>query len=287
MKLLRHGPASREKPGLRDAEGVIRDLSQVLDDITPEVLHPDALKRIAGIDPRTLPAVQSSVRLGVPIAGIRKFLAVGLNYVDHAEEANLPIPQEPVIFTKAISCLNGPNDDVMLPLDARKGDWEVELGIVIGRTAQYVTDAEALDHVAGYCLVNDVSEREFQLERGPTWDKGKGFDTFGPVGPWFVTADEVGDPQALDMWLDLNGKRMQTGNTSTMIFNVAQIVSYVSRLFTLWPGDLITTGTPPGVGMGQKPPVYLKPGDVMRLGMSKLGEQQQRVVAFRKTGSQG
>ncbi len=268
-----------------DANGMVRDLSQVIGDITPDVLHPEALKKLAAVDPQSLPAVPASTRLGVPISGIRKFLAVGLNYADHAAESNLPIPHEPVIFTKAISCLNGPNDDVMLPRDAQKGDWEVELGIVIGRTAQSVEEREALDFVAGYCLVNDVSERVYQFERGLTWDKGKGFDTFGPVGPWFVTADEVGDPHTLDMWLDLNGKRMQTGNTRTMIFNVAQIVSYVSALFTLWPGDLITTGTPPGVGMGQKPPIYLKPGDVMRLGMSKLGEQEQRVVAYTRTRS--
>lgn len=283
MKLLRHGPAGQEKPGLRDPQGFVRDLSSVIDDITPDVLAPEALKRIATLDPATLPVVPDGTRLGVPVAGIRKFIAIGLNYVDHAEEANLPIPSEPVVFMKAISCLNGPNDDVMLPRDATKGDWEVELGIVVGRTARSVTEAEALDHVAGYCLVNDVSERAYQMERGPTWDKGKGFDTFGPVGPWLVTADEVGDPQALDLWLDLNGKRMQAGSTAKMIFNVAQIVSYVSTLFTLWPGDLITTGTPPGVGMGQKPPLYLKPGDTMRLGISKLGEQQQRVVAFSKT----
>ena len=281
MKLLRCGPAGREKPGLCDSGGNIRDLSAHVADIGADTLAPAELARLAKIDPASLPVVPGSPRLGVPVAGIRKFIAVGLNYADHAQEANLPIPAEPVLFTKAISCLSGPNDPVMLPKGAKKGDWEVELGIVIGRTARYVEESAALDHVAGYCLVNDVSERELQMERGGTWDKGKGFDTAGPVGPWMVTADEVGDPQALGMWLDLNGKRMQTGTTKTMIFNVRQIVSYISRHFTLWPGDLICTGTPPGVGMGQKPtPVFLKTGDVMRLGIDKLGEQQQTVVAW-------
>jgi 2-keto-4-pentenoate hydratase/2-oxohepta-3-ene-1,7-dioic acid hydratase in catechol pathway len=285
MKLLRHGPLGHEKPGLLDKTGAIRDLSRVINDITPEILAPETLTNLAGVDPGTLPLVPATTRLGVPIAGIRKFLAVGLNYADHAAESNLPIPSEPVVFTKAISCLSGPNDDVMLPKDAKKGDWEVELGIVMGRTARSVSEAEAPDYVAGYCLVNDVSEREYQFERGGSWDKGKGFDTFGPVGPWLVTADEVGDPQALDLWLDLNGQRMQTGSTRTMIFGVAQIVSYLSRHFTLWPGDLITTGTPPGVGMGKKPQIFLKPGDVMRLGVSKLGEQRQNVVPYSPGGT--
>lgn len=282
MKLLRYGQPGREKPGLLDEGGTIRDLSKLVNDITPDVLHPDTLKNLAAVDPGSLPAVPAGTRLGVPVAGIRKFLAIGLNYADHAAESNLPIPPEPVVFMKAISCLSGPDDDVMLPPDSKRGDWEVELGFVMGRTARHVSESEALDYVAGYCLVNDVSEREWQFDHGATWDKGKGFDTFGPTGPWLVTGDEVGDPQALDMWLDLNGKRMQTGTTKTMVFTVAQIVSYLSKLYTLWPGDLITTGTPPGVGMGQKPPVYLKPGDVMRLGASKLGEQTQNVVAFRK-----
>ncbi len=281
MKLLRHGPLNQEKPGLLDAGGTIRDLSKVIPDITPDTLADAKLQELSRLDTATLPAVPPGTRLGVPINGIRKFIAIGLNYADHAAESNLPVPSEPVVFTKAISCLSGPNDDVMLPPDAKKGDWEVELGVVIGKTARHVSESDALGFVAGYTLVNDVSEREWQMERGLTWDKGKGFDTFGPVGPWFVTADEVGDPQALDMWLDLNGQRMQTGNTRTMIFNVAQLVSYVSKLCTLWPGDLITTGTPPGVGMGRKPPVFLKPGDVMRLGIPKLGEQSQRVVAFK------
>jgi len=281
MKLLRYGPPNREKPGLLDAGGTVRDLSKVIADVTPETLSAAKLKELAALDAPSLPAVAPGTRMGVPINGIRKFIAIGLNYADHAAESNLPIPSEPVVFTKAISCLSGPNDDVMLPPGAKKGDWEVELGIVIGAPARHVSERDALGHVAGYALVNDVSEREWQMERGLTWDKGKGFDTFGPVGPWVVTADEVGDPQNLDLWLDLNGQRMQTGNTRTMIFNVAQIVSYVSKLFTLWPGDLITTGTPPGVGMGKKPQVFLKPGDVMRLGVSKLGEQTQRVVAFK------
>lgn len=281
MKLLRHGLQGQEKPGLLDAAGTIRDLSRIITDVTPDTLSAAKLKELAALDTSSLPLVAPGTRLGLPINGIRKFIAIGLNYADHAAEANLPIPSEPVVFTKAISCLSGPNDDVMLPPDAKKGDWEVELGIVIGKTARHVSENEALDYVAGYALVNDVSEREWQMERGMTWDKGKGFDTFGPVGPWFVTADEVGDPQTLDLWLDLNGQRMQTGNTRTMIFNVAQIVSYVSKVCTLWPGDLITTGTPPGVGMGKKPQVFLKPGDVMRLGISKLGEQTQRVVAFK------
>ncbi|MHB1207077.1 MAG: fumarylacetoacetate hydrolase family protein [Rhodospirillaceae bacterium] len=282
MKLLRYGPAGAEKPGLLDRDGVLRDLSAHVADIGADTMAPAELARLARLDPASLPKVAGNPRLGIPVAGIRKFIAVGLNYADHAAEANLPIPAEPVVFTKAISCLSGPNDPVMLPKDAKKGDWEVELGIVIGRTARYVEESEARDYVAGYCLVNDVSERELQMERGGTWDKGKGFDTAGPVGPWLVTADEVGDPQALGMWLDVNGKRMQTGTTKTMIFNVRQIVSYISRHFTLWPGDLICTGTPPGVGMGQKPhPVFLKTGDVMRLGIDKLGEQQQEVVAWK------
>ena len=280
MKLLRYGPVNAEKPGLLDNAGVVRDLSGVIADVTPDVLAPESLLKLGNLDTAVLPAVEGPIRFGVPVSGIRKFLAIGLNYADHAVEAGLPIPTEPVVFMKSISCLSGPNDDVMLPLEAKRGDWEVELGIVIGRTAWYVSEADALGYVAGYSLVNDVSEREWQFDHGPTWDKGKGFDTFGPVGPWMVTADEVGDPQSLDLWLELNGRRLQAGNTKTMIFGVAQIVSYVSKLFTLWPGDLITTGTPPGVGMGQKPPVYLKPGDTMRLGSSKLGEQTQKVIAF-------
>jgi 2-keto-4-pentenoate hydratase/2-oxohepta-3-ene-1,7-dioic acid hydratase in catechol pathway len=279
MKLLRFGAVHNEKPGLLDANGVIRSLSAIIDDWAPEHLSRAALARIAALDPASLPAVAGKPRLGVPITGVRKFIAIGLNYADHAAEAKQPIPAEPVIFTKAISCLSGPDDDVMLPKDSRKTDWEVELGVVIGRTARYVEEAQALDYVAGYCLVNDVSEREYQLERGGTWDKGKGCDSFGPVGPWLVTADELGDPQNIDLWLEVNGARRQTGNTRTMIFGVAVLVSYVSRFMTLEPGDIITTGTPPGVGTGMKPvPVFLKSGDVVRLGATGLGVQQQHVV---------
>ena len=280
MKLLRYGPKGQEKPGTLDAEGRIRDLSGVIADITPDQLHGPALEALKSIDPTALPLVEGEPRYGVPVNGVRKFLAIGLNFADHAAESNLPIPAEPVLFTKAITCLNGPNDDVVIPRGSEKTDWEVELGIVIGKPASYVTQAEALDHVAGYVLINDVSERAYQTERGGTWDKGKGCDTFGPVGPWLVTTDEVGDVQNLDMWLDLNGKRMQTGNTKTMIFGVAEIVSYLSEFMTLEPGDLITTGTPPGVGLGQKPPLYLKPGDTVRLGIQKLGEQGQTFVEW-------
>jgi len=281
MKLLRYGPVGREKPGLLDSAGTIRDLSGRISDLTPDQLSAAKLATLAAIDPKTLPAVEGKPRMGVPVSGVRKFIAIGLNYADHAAEANLPLPPEPVIFMKAVTCLNGPNDEVMLPKDSIKADWEVELGIVIGRTARYIEEAQALSYVAGFVLVNDVSEREFQLHRGGTWDKGKGCDTFGPVGPWLVTTDEVGDPQELGLWLDVNGKRMQTGSTSRMIFSVRHIVSYCSRFMTLEPGDLITTGTPPGVGSGKKPtPVFLRPGDVMTLGVDKLGEQRQSVVPW-------
>lgn len=281
MKLLRYGPAGSERPGLVDASGNTRDLSSVIADITPDVLSPESLAKLRSIDANSLPLVREGERIGVPVAGIRKFVAIGTNYADHAIEANLPIPTEPVVFTKAISCLNGPNDDVMLPEHIGRGDWEVELGIIMGRTARCVSEHDAASYIAGFVLVNDVSDREYQFDHGQTWDKGKGFDTFGPVGPWLVTADEIGDPQQIDLWLDLNGTRMQNGNTRTMIFNCSQIVSYVSRLNTLWAGDLITTGTPPGVGMGQKPPVHLKAGDVMTAGSPQLGQQQQHVVPFR------
>jgi 2-keto-4-pentenoate hydratase/2-oxohepta-3-ene-1,7-dioic acid hydratase in catechol pathway len=281
MKLLRYGPRGAEKPGLLDAEGKIRDLSGHVADITGAQLSPESLARLAAIDPDTLPVVEGSPRYGVPIGNVGKFLAIGLNFADHAKEAGLEPPPEPIFFTKATSCLNGPNDDVMLPKDAVKGDWEVELGVVIGKRARYVEQAEALDYVAGYVLVNDVSERAFQKELGSQWDKGKGCDTFGPVGPWLVTADEVGDCQDLDMWLDLNGKRMQTGNTKTMIFGVAELIAYMSRFVTLEPGDILTTGTPPGVGEGQKPEkIFLKAGDVMELGIQKLGAQRQNVIAW-------
>jgi 2-keto-4-pentenoate hydratase/2-oxohepta-3-ene-1,7-dioic acid hydratase in catechol pathway len=281
MKLLRYGPTGHEKPGTLDAAGRIRDLSGVVADITPDQLWGEGLAALKAIDPETLPLVEGQPRYGVPVNGVRKFIAIGLNFADHAAESNLPIPAEPVVFTKAVSCLTGPNDTVVIPRGSEKTDWEVELGIVIGKRASYVEQADALNHVAGYVLINDVSERAFQTERGGTWDKGKGCDTFGPVGPWIVTTDEVGDVQALDMWLDLNGKRMQTGSTRTMIFGVAEIVAYVSQFMTLEPGDLITTGTPPGVGLGQKPePFYLKAGDVMELGIEKLGQQRQSVVAW-------
>jgi 2-keto-4-pentenoate hydratase/2-oxohepta-3-ene-1,7-dioic acid hydratase in catechol pathway len=285
MKLLRYGPAGREQPGLLDSQGQIRALAGRYTDIGPEQLAPASLKALAAIDPATLPLVSGSPRLGLPFAGTRKFIAVGLNYADHAAESNMPIPAEPVIFTKAVSCLQGPNDPVMLPRDSKKTDWEVELGIVIGTRASYVEESEALEHVAGYVVVNDVSEREYQLERGGTWDKGKGCDTFGPVGPWLVTRDEVGDVQSLGMWLDVNGQRMQTGSTKTMIFGVKTLVSYISRFLTLEPGDIITTGTPPGVGAGKKPqPIFLKAGDSIRLGIEKLGEQQQQVIGWRRAG---
>jgi 2,4-didehydro-3-deoxy-L-rhamnonate hydrolase len=285
MKLLRYGPAGREQPGLLDSQGQVRALAGRYTDIGPEQLAPATLKALAAIDPATLPLVPGSPRLGLPLAGTRKFIAVGLNYADHAAESNLPIPTEPVIFTKAVSCLQGPNDPVMIPKDSKKTDWEVELGIVIGTRASYVEESAALEHVAGYVVVNDVSEREYQLERGGTWDKGKGCDTFGPVGPWLVTRDEVGDVQSLGMWLDVNGERMQTGSTKTMIFGVKTLVSYISRFLTLEPGDIITTGTPPGVGAGKKPqPIFLKAGDSVRLGIEKLGEQQQQVIAWRRAG---
>ena len=282
MKLLRYGPAGQEKPALLDAQGQLRSLAGHVPDIGPMQLAPAGLKTLAALDPNTLPLVSGNPRLGLPFAGTRKFIAIGLNYADHAAESNLPIPTEPVIFTKAVSCLQGPNDPVMLPKESKKTDWEVELGVVIGTTARYVEESEALEYVAGYAVINDVSEREYQIERGGTWDKGKGCDTFGPVGPWLVTRDEVGDVQKLDMWLEVNGQRMQTGNTRTMIFSVAKLVSYTSCFMTLEPGDIITTGTPPGVGMGKKPnSVFLKAGDTIRLGIEKLGEQSQRVIAWR------
>ena len=281
MKLLRHGPSGQERPGILDAEGKIRDLSGKIDDIDGDKLSPAKLKELAAIDISSLPVVEGNPRLGVPVARIGKFIAVGLNFSDHAAESGLPVPQEPVVFTKAISSITGPNDNVIIPRGSKKTDWEVELGVVIGTRASYVTKDEALAHVAGYVVINDVSEREYQIERGGTWDKGKGCDTFGPIGPWLVTSDEVGDVQNLSMWLDVNGERKQTGTTATMIFDVATLVSYISEFMTLMPGDVITTGTPPGVGMGIKPePQYLKAGDVVRLGIEKLGEQQQTFVAW-------
>ncbi|MEI9851927.1 MAG: fumarylacetoacetate hydrolase family protein [Sphingomonas sp.] len=281
MKLLRYGAPGQEKPGLLDASGRIRDLSGIVADLGPAEISPAGLARLAALDVEALPLVGGSPRLGVPVAGTRKFLAIGLNYADHAAESGMPIPAEPVVFTKAVSCLQGPDDPVVIPRGSVKTDWEVELGVVIGSRASYVDEADAPAHVAGYVVVNDVSEREYQIERGGTWDKGKGCDTFGPVGPWLVTADEVGDPHALAMWLEVNGRRVQDGSTATMIFGVAKLVSYLSAFMTLEPGDIVTTGTPPGVGMGQKPePWFLAPGDTMRLGIEKLGEQRQQVVAW-------
>jgi 2,4-diketo-3-deoxy-L-fuconate hydrolase len=283
MKLLRYGPRNREKPGLLDHSGSIRDLSHHIADIGPKELADGTVERLAEIDPASLPVVVGTSRLGPVLSSVGKFIAIGLNYSDHAAESGMPVPAEPVVFMKAPSCLSGPNDPIMLPQGSVKTDWEVELGVVIGRTARYVELERALEFVCGYFLTNDVSEREYQIERSGTWDKGKGCDTFGPIGPWLVTADEVGDPQNLEMWLDLNGRRMQTGNTRTMIFGVAEIVAYVSRFMTLHPGDIITTGTPPGVGMGQKPqPIYLRPGDEVRLGIEKLGTQHQIVIPWRR-----
>lgn len=281
MKLMRHGAKGSEKPALIDADGQVRDLSGVLPDISAAILGRDGLATLAALDINSLPVVTRPGRIAPPYAGIGKFICVGLNYADHAAESGMPVPPEPVLFMKAISAVIGAEDAVVLPKDSRKSDWEVELGVVIGTKARYVSQADALDYVAGYCVVNDLSEREYQLERGGTWDKGKGCDTFGPIGPWLVTSDEVPDPQNLTLWLEVNGSRMQDGSTSTMVFSVANLVSYISRFMTLNPGDIISTGTPPGVGMGQKPgPVYLKPGDTMRLGISGLGEQRQTVHAW-------
>lgn len=280
MKLLRHGPKGQERPGLLDADGQVRDLSALISDITPATLAPAALAALRAIDVNALPVVELD-RLAVPWTGMSKFIAIGLNYADHAAESNMPIPKEPIVFMKTVDCAVGANHAVVLPQGSVKSDWEVELGVVIGSRARYVSQEDALAHVAGFCVVNDVSEREYQLERGSQWDKGKGCDTFGPVGPWLVTTDEVGDPQNLSMWLEVNGHRYQSGNTRTMVFGAAEIVSYLSRFMTLNPGDLITTGTPPGVGLGIKPnPVFLKPGDTMRLYIEKLGEQRQAVYAW-------
>ena len=287
MKLVRYGNLGKEKPGLIDTDGKLRDLSAHVKDIGPAQLGDAALAKLRKLKPDKLPLVNGTPRIGSPVFGTPKFIAIGLNYADHAAEAGLPIPKEPIIFMKATSCIQGPNDDVMLPKGSAKTDWEVELGVVIGTRASYVSVKDALNHVAGYCTINDVSEREYQIERGGTWDKGKGCDTFGPIGPYLVTRDEVPNPQKLNMWLDLNGKRMQTGSTHTMIFSVAKIISYVSCFLTLEPGDIITTGTPPGVGMGMKKngqpaPQYVKDGDVMSLGIDGLGEQRQAVVKYKK-----
>ena len=281
MKLLRHGPKGQEKPAMLDAQGQVRDLSGVITDLRADMLTPEGLAPLRALDPASLPLVAQPGRLAPPWTGMGKFICVGLNYADHAAESGLPVPAEPVLFTKHTSTVIGCNDPVVLPQGSVKTDWEVELGVVIGRTARYVSEADALAHVAGYCVVNDVSEREYQIERGGTWDKGKGCDTFGPIGPWLVTADEVADPQQLAMWLEVNGHRHQNGSTRTMVFGVAHLVSSISRFMTLYPGDLITTGTPPGVGMGHKPqPQYLKAGDKMKLGIQGLGEQNQTVHAW-------
>jgi len=283
MKLVRYGRPGHEKPGLIDHEGKLRDLSGIVDDIGPAQLSDKTLAKLAKLKPAKLPAVRGKPRFGTPVSGVGKFIGIGLNYSDHAAESGMPIPAEPIVFMKATTSLSGPDDDVMLPKEFSKADWEVELGVVIGTKAQYVSANSALDYVAGYCLINDVSERAFQLERGPQWDKGKGCDTFGPVGPWLVTKDEIPNPQRLGMWLDINGERRQTGNTRTMIFSVAKIVSYLSRFMTLMPGDIIATGTPPGVGMGMKPQQFLAPGDEMHLSIEGLGEQRQKVVRYKKS----
>ncbi len=281
MKLLRYGPPNQEMPGVLDAEGNMRDLSAYVADINGRCLSDEVLNKLRALDVTTLPLVKGKPRLGPCVANVGKFICIGLNYTDHAIESNMAIPTEPVVFMKATSSICGPNDDVELPPNSIKNDWEVELGIVIGKLAKYVSEKDALEHVAGYCIVNDVSERAWQLEHGTQWSKGKSFDTYGPIGPWMVTADEISDVQNLNMWLEVDGKRFQNGNTRTMIFNVAQVVSYLSQFLSLQPGDVISTGTPPGVGMGQKPPVFLKAGQVMRLGIDGLGEQQQKTVAAR------
>jgi len=280
MKLLRYGPKGQEKPGLLDAQGKIRDLSKVVGDIDGAALSDESVAKLRALDPATLPVVDGNPRLGPCVAKTGKFVCIGLNYADHAAESNLPVPAEPVIFNKWTSAISGPNDDIEIPRGSKKTDWEVELGVVIGKAAKYVDEANALEHVAGYCVINDVSEREWQIERGGTWDKGKGFDTFGPIGPWVVTRDEVADPQNLSLWLEVDGHRYQNGSTKTMIFSVAKLVSYVSQCMSLQPGDVISTGTPPGVGMGVKPnPVFLKPGQTVRLGIEGLGEQTQKTYA--------
>jgi 2-keto-4-pentenoate hydratase/2-oxohepta-3-ene-1,7-dioic acid hydratase in catechol pathway len=287
MKLVRYGNPGKEKPGLIDENGQLRDLSAVVPDFGPEQLSDKVLAKIAKLKTAKLPLVKGKPRLGCPVSHVGKFIAIGLNYADHAKEAGMPLPKEPIIFMKATSCIQGAHDDVMLPKGSVKSDWEAELGIVIGTKASYVSQKDALNYVAGYCTVNDVSEREYQIERSGTWDKGKGCDTFGPIGPWLVTKDEVPNPQKLALWMELNGERMQNGNTKTMVFGVAKLISYCSQFMTLYPGDVITTGTPPGVGMGVKvngkpAPVFLKPGDVMTVGVEGLGEQHTKVVAYKK-----
>ncbi|PTM44982.1 2,4-diketo-3-deoxy-L-fuconate hydrolase [Sphingomonas aerolata] len=281
MKLLRYGPIDHEKPGMLDADGAIRDLSGVVGDIAGDALTPEGIATLAAIDPATLPLVDGTPRYGACVGAVGKFICIGLNYSDHAAESGMDVPKEPVIFNKWTSAICGPDDAVEMPRGSTKLDWEVELGVVIGKPGRYIDEADAMAHVAGYCVINDVSEREYQLERGGTWDKGKGCDTFGPIGPWLVTADEVPDPQALRLWLEVDGHKYQDGTTATMVFGVAEIVSYLSRFMSLQSGDVISTGTPPGVGLGQKPPKYLAVGNVMRLGIDGLGEQTQRVVESR------
>ena len=279
MKLLRYGEKGQERPALLDNNGQLRDLSAVVTDIAGDTLSPQSIARLQDIDPSTLLLVEGSPRIGACVGQVGKFICIGLNYADHAAETGAAIPAEPVVFSKWTSAIVGPNDDVEIPRNSRKTDWEVELGVVIGKGGRYISESEALEHVAGYCVINDVSEREFQLELGGTWDKGKGCDTFGPLGPWLVTRDEIADPHQLDLWLEVDGKRYQNGNTRTMIFQIPKIISYLSQFMSLQPGDVISTGTPPGVGLGIKPePVYLRAGQTMRLGISGLGEQQQRTV---------
>ncbi|OHZ00421.1 fumarylacetoacetate hydrolase family protein [Salinicola sp. MIT1003] len=278
MKLLRHGPKGQEKPGIVDANGVVRDLSGKIDDIAGDVLSDAGLAQLAQIDLASLPEVAAGTRLGPCVGRVGKFICIGLNYSDHAAETGAEAPAEPVIFNKWTSAICGPNDDVEIPRGSEKTDWEVELGVIIGKGGRYIDEADAMDHVAGFCVVNDVSEREYQLERSGTWDKGKGCDTFGPLGPWLVTRDEIADPQDLAMWLEVDGKRYQDGSTQTMVFQVPHLVAYLSRFMSLQPGDVISTGTPPGVGMGQNPKIFLKPGQTMRLGIEGLGEQRQKVV---------
>jgi 2,4-diketo-3-deoxy-L-fuconate hydrolase len=282
MKLLRYGPPGREKPGLLDSNGEIRDLSGIVKDVAGETLAPANLEKLAALDTAKLPRVAAGVRLGACVGGVGKFICIGLNYSDHAAESNLPVPAEPVVFGKWTSAIVGPNDDIEIPRGSTKTDWEVELGVVIGRYGRYIDEHHALSHVAGYCVIHDVSEREFQLERGGTWDKGKGCDTFGPLGPWLVTPEEIPDPHALRMWLDVDGKRHQNGSSANMIFRIPRLVSYLSGMMSLHPGDVISTGTPAGVGLGLTPPVFLRPGNSVRLGIDGLGEQQQRVRACRE-----
>ena len=279
MKLLRYGDKGQEKPGLLDAQGQIRDLSAHITDLAGKALEPSSLEALSKLDVASLPLVSGSPRIGACVGQVGKFICIGLNYADHAAESNMPVPSEPVIFNKWTSAINGPNDDVQIPRGSTKTDWEVELGVVIGKGGRYIDESNAMEHVAGYCVINDVSEREWQLERGGTWDKGKGFDTFGPIGPWLVTRDEITDPHQLDLWLEVDGHRYQNGNTRTLVFQIPALIAYLSRCMSLQPGDIISTGTPPGVGLGVKPePVFLRAGQEMRLGIAGLGEQRQRTV---------